>query len=545
MNLSAINKNILIIVFSSLLFIPFLGAVHLFDWDEINFAECAREMIVSGNYSTVQINFQPFWEKPPLFIWMQAISMNVFGVNEFAARFPNAICGISTLLVLFNIGKKLFDEKFALIWVLAFAGSMLPHFYFKSGIIDPWFNLFIFLGIHRFILFSNDTEKNKNLILSAIFISLAMLTKGPVAFLIFALAVGTFYILKRFKDFPSVKNILLYISIIILVGGLWFASLIISGKSNVIVEFILYQIRLFTTEDATHGGPFYYHFIILLIGCFPASVFAIAGMRKKQETPFRELYKKWMMILFWVVLILFSMVQTKIVHYSSLCWFPLTFLVAYCVYKLMNYEMRWKKWMSAFLIIIALLLGTVFTSLQFIDKYKNEIINSEIIKDTFATENLKADVHWSGYEFLIGVFFLIGIFVTLYFIVMKKKMNFVPVLFIITLVTTNLAALIFAPKIEQYTQGAAIEFYQRSINKLPVATIGFKSYANYFYSETEEEVNEETTVGLHFVSKINFSGNKNLEKNIYKIYEKNGFMFWSSHNECSMHGRLDLDSIGK
>ena len=64
-----------------LLFVPFLGRVHLFDWDEINFAECAREMVTSGNYSTVTIDYLPFWEKPPLFIWMQAISMKIFGIN--------------------------------------------------------------------------------------------------------------------------------------------------------------------------------------------------------------------------------------------------------------------------------------------------------------------------------------------------------------------------------------------------------------------------------------------------------------------------------
>lgn len=59
-----------------LLFLPWLGNVHLFDWDEINFAEAAREMIVSSNYLSVQIDFWPFWEKPPLFIWLQALSMN-------------------------------------------------------------------------------------------------------------------------------------------------------------------------------------------------------------------------------------------------------------------------------------------------------------------------------------------------------------------------------------------------------------------------------------------------------------------------------------
>ncbi|PIO47146.1 MAG: hypothetical protein CMR00_11925 [[Chlorobium] sp. 445] len=133
-----------------LFFVPFLGAVHLFDWDEINFAESAREMLVTGNYARVQINFEPFWEKPPLFIWLQALSMHVFGVSEFAARLPNALCGIITLLLLFRIGTQLYDERFGLFWSLSYFGSFLPHFYFKTAIIDPVFNLFIFLGVYCF-----------------------------------------------------------------------------------------------------------------------------------------------------------------------------------------------------------------------------------------------------------------------------------------------------------------------------------------------------------------------------------------------------------
>jgi hypothetical protein len=38
---------------------------------------------------------------------------------------------------------------------------------------------------------------------------------------------------------------------------------------QVIKEFIDYQVRLFNTEDSDHGGPFIYHFVVLLIGCFP------------------------------------------------------------------------------------------------------------------------------------------------------------------------------------------------------------------------------------------------------------------------------------
>ena len=54
----------------------------MFDWDEINFAESSREMLVSSNFSQVMINFEPFHEKPPLFFWLQVLSMKIFGIGS-------------------------------------------------------------------------------------------------------------------------------------------------------------------------------------------------------------------------------------------------------------------------------------------------------------------------------------------------------------------------------------------------------------------------------------------------------------------------------
>src|SRR5580698_9858012 len=99
MQLNKRTQVILILLFASLFFIPFLGRVHLFDWDEINFAECSREMIKMHDYTRVYINFLPFWEKPPMYFWMQSTAMKIFGITEFASRFPNAVCGIITLIV--------------------------------------------------------------------------------------------------------------------------------------------------------------------------------------------------------------------------------------------------------------------------------------------------------------------------------------------------------------------------------------------------------------------------------------------------------------
>jgi len=112
--LSERSIYLLIVLAGIALFMPFLGAVHLFDWDEINFAEAAREMIVTGNYTRVQIDYEPFCEKPPLFIWAQVASMKAFGVHEFAARFPNAVVGIVTLLVLWHLMAVAYDLKLIL-----------------------------------------------------------------------------------------------------------------------------------------------------------------------------------------------------------------------------------------------------------------------------------------------------------------------------------------------------------------------------------------------------------------------------------------------
>ena len=124
---------VFITLIAALFLLPGLGAVHLFDWDEINFAEASREMVMTGDWLHVQIDFMPFWEKPPFFFWLQASAMHWFGMGEYAARLPNALAGIFSLVLLFHIGRKWHNTTFAFLWVGAYFGSVLPFLYFKSG----------------------------------------------------------------------------------------------------------------------------------------------------------------------------------------------------------------------------------------------------------------------------------------------------------------------------------------------------------------------------------------------------------------------------
>lgn len=533
----------------ALFFIPFLGGVHLFDWDEINFAEISREMIVLKEYLRVYIDYLPFWEKPPFFFWLQASSMGLFGIGEFAARFPNAVCGILTLIVLFNIGKTLYSTRFGIIWAGAYFGSVLPFLYFKSGIIDPWFNLFICLGLYYFIKFywkkenfSNITLK-KNiwiyLLIAGLFIGMGILTKGPVAYLIVALTLGVYWILKKFRFYISPVHFVVFTLFSAVIMLAWYAVEYITNGPWFIIEFNKYQYRLLSTPDAGHAGFPGYHFVVLFFGVFPASVFAIRSFFKmqKEEHSYQQDFKLWMSILFWVVLILFTIVKTKIVHYSSLSYFPITFLAALVINNLIDKKIVFNKWLKAGLWFAGSVYILATLALPFLGM-RIEILKPLFQKDPFALANLEANVNWTGVESIAGIF-LLGLMITvmIFFKKEKLKQGFIT-LFAGVAVFVMLTLIFNINNIEAYSQRAAIEFYKSKVGEdCYVITHGFKSYAHLFYTKKppvtnpdayDEEwlLNGPVDKTVYIVSKVNKTEALDANNNLQRIGEKNGFVFY-------------------
>lgn len=526
-----------IIMAGSLLFLPFLGSVSLFDWDEINFAEAAREMIVTGDYLNVQINYQPFWEKPPFFFWLQVLSMKVFGINEFGARFPNALCGILTLIFLFEAGKQMTDRKMGFIWAALYACSFLPFFYFKSGIIDPWFNLFIILGFYFGIKYlASGTHRSVSALLSGSFIGLAVLTKGPVALLLVGLA-GLIYLFSTgFQIRLRLAHIVLFLAGLMITGGLWFMLQALDGQAEVIGDFIRYQIRLLKTEDAGHGGFPLYHLIILLLGVFPASVFALTGMRSRNTTG--QMEKAWTLasfILLLAVLVVFSIVRTKIVHYSSLAYFPVTWLASRSIYGSVIKAEGYKRITAVLLTVFGILWIGVTVLLVFIMLNKEILLDAVSIKDPFALGNLRADVRWTGWEALISLPLLIALIL---FMIMRTHWKRFAFIVTGSAVFCFLAIAVIVPKAEGYTQQAAIAFYkEKSAEDCYIHPLGFKSYAHLFYGRKSPPVNPlsydqdwllqgDIDKPVYIIFKVTRKAKYREQYPHLKIlYEKNGFVF--------------------
>jgi 4-amino-4-deoxy-L-arabinose transferase-like glycosyltransferase len=546
MTLSKRNIIIIIAVLAAIFFIPFLGRVHLFDWDEINFAECSREMIKMHDYSRVYINFKPFWEKPPMYFWMQSTAMKIFGVGEFASRLPNALCGIATLIVVFLCGTKIYDKKFGVLWALAYGGSLFPNMYFKSGIIDPWFNLFTFLSLYYFILyhwkrngFDKEGLQKKPIyyvLWSGIFMGLAILTKGQVALMVFLLSLGVYFIYNRFRFYFNWWHAILFLIIASAVTCTWYGYETLKNGPWFIEEFLKYQYRLFTTHDAGQKGFWGYHYVVLLIGCFPASLLAIPSFFKNNySSRFDKDFKKWMLILFWVVTILFTIVQSRIIHYSALAWFPLTFLAAYTLYKWELKEMVYKKYVSILIAILGGIIALLLLAIPFLAMNITKLI--PYVDDEFAQANMRADVHWSGWEGIVGLILVISIVAG---IMKLRKHDFQKAAWIFfsgTAVVIFLATAIIVPKVERYSQGAAIDFFiQRQGEDCYVNTLGYYSYAQLFYAQKEKPTNENSyneewlltgniDKPAYFVSKVDRIEPYKKYTELKELYRKNGFIF--------------------
>ncbi len=507
-----------------------LNNLSLFDWDELNFAETAREMLESGNFLLPTINYLPFHEKPPLFAWMQVLSMSLWGQNPLGARFPNVVCGVLTLLVLWRVGRRLHGDAFGVWWAALLGLSVLPQLYFRSGIIDPWFNLFILLGL--FPCLAGERLNAKSILISGAWLGLAVLTKGPAAGLIGGLCwLGLLVLTPQERLGRALKYALIGL-LALAPAALWFAALWWQDQGSLVLDFLAYQWRLFSKEDAGHGGFPGYHVVVLLLGCFPAGVFALPALlnRRDYATP----ADRGMRLLFWTVLILFSIVNTKIVHYSSLCYFPLAWFAARWVGSAAPGSVRPVQ-------IAATAIWGLYALLSLSLPAAGRTVTAWIprIHDAELLSRLQLPVEWPLYTFLPGLLLLGGLAV-----LWRLRRAPLPRLLLAHLLLSfafvSVALPCFAPRLQAYSQGETVAFFQGLEGKeVYLGTAYYKSYAHWFYAKITPEryaagcqdrqcqFHGPTTLPLYFASPLRKTEQVLREvPDAQQLYSRGGFTFY-------------------
>jgi len=474
-------SSLLILMLALLATLPFLGSVRLFDWDEINFAQASREMLERGDFLQVTIAGQPFYEKPPLYFWLQAAGMELFGDGAASARLPSALATALTALLLFAMGRRLKDAFLGLTWAAFFLGSLLPLAVGRLGLIDPVFNLLIASGL--FALFELDRRGRRRRgawigLLAGSCFGLAILAKGPLGA---ALPLAVFFLYRLFERDGRIlwRPWALLLAAAVLFSGLWFSLETWSHGPEFILEFLRYQLRLLRTGDAGHSGFPGYEFVVFFFGCFPLSAFAFRGFlrsaRGARLRRFQRLSRIWLML----VLLLFAVVRTKIPHYTSLTYIPGAFLAALELeaIRLRRRPSRSTRWIWG---ITGSTAALALLALPWLMRHRDLWVDR--LTDPFARANILRPVDWPWWTFLPGMILAASLLAAAILVRRHRWLGALRMQLAATALSVVLAWPLLLPKIEAHSQGGAVAIYESLRDKpVDVCIAGFKSYAHLYY----------------------------------------------------------------
>jgi 4-amino-4-deoxy-L-arabinose transferase-like glycosyltransferase len=127
-----------------------LGIGLRYPWpaDEPRFAQVAREMVESGQWLFPTRGGEPYPDKPPVFMWLSALAFTLIGDLKLSFLLPSALASMGTLLLVHDIGRRLWNREVALAAVLVLV--LTPQFLLqgKAAQIDALVCFWITLGCY-------------------------------------------------------------------------------------------------------------------------------------------------------------------------------------------------------------------------------------------------------------------------------------------------------------------------------------------------------------------------------------------------------------
>jgi len=272
-------KKYLFILVVMAVFISFfrLGSVTLFDVDEAVFAQATKEMVESGDWITPTYNGVNRYDKPVFFYWLMAVSYKVFGINEFAARFPSALSGVLLCMAVFLFTVQFGNAARAFYGSVSFLLSVYFFIYYHAAVTDMALSLFITLSLFSFFL----SMKTNRLFIYGFYAcsALAFLTKGLIG-IVFPFGIAILYLfategLQGLRKIFHLRAALLFI----LAALPWYAAEYMANGNEFVQQFFIkHHFARYAGVISGHKGPFYYYIPVVLAGLFPWIAFLPSGI---------------------------------------------------------------------------------------------------------------------------------------------------------------------------------------------------------------------------------------------------------------------------
>ena len=302
-----------LVILFLLLHVALFSVMPLSDPSEARYATIAKEMAESNNYIMPHIWIEgeliPFMGKPPFGFWAMALSVELFGANEFAVRFPSFIASLLLLWLIFYTVKKTECAYKAVTATLITATSAA--FYVLSGfvLVDIWLCLFSMGAILWYRLFIDSIDSTnptnpidppnpkaykKYSILVFTFLALGFLTKGPVVLIFFGLPIFAWTLLNNRWDTLKYHAWVIGLLLFVVIITPWFILAERSTPGYTHYFFVIENFKRFVSTDksgdiysgVSHAVPKGMAILYTLVVCLPWLFIQIGYFSYKKKNKF-------------------------------------------------------------------------------------------------------------------------------------------------------------------------------------------------------------------------------------------------------------------
>lgn len=333
------------------------SGMTLWDDDEAAYAGFAMNMLETGNWINPDFQWAEVHRKTPFHFWTISISYYIFGINEFAVRFPSIMAVLGSILLLRFWGRSVFGQVISDWASIIFSTSLLVISMGKMSLTDAWLMFFETTAILALLNFIEKPNWRWNLALWSS-ISLGILVKGPPIIIVVG---GIWVMLAIFH--PKAKQLIAthpwFYGILALIpfGGWCYASYLNDGGKLLTFLYEWYIVERIGGSVFGQTGPPGYHFVIALIAFFPWLPFFFRGLWKV----FRYARKNSLhiSIFSWLLFawLFFELMSSKLPSYAMAAHPAFALAIALSLVDFLKKDQKWPKWEIYLMTFVSLLLS--------------------------------------------------------------------------------------------------------------------------------------------------------------------------------------------
>ena len=299
-----------------------LGEPSLMDPDEAHYAQLTREMRRAGNWMIPRLDGIPYIDKPVLFHWLQGFAVAAIGETPTALRLPSALAAIALFWITRWTGAHLFGDRIGVRAWLMLATLPMTFMLGSIGVFDMLFSTFLFGAVAAALVAALRNRPRVQWV-SYVLLSLAVMTKGPVALVL----AGVFFLvgLACGRECRRALLSLRWVTgtvVTLLLSLPWFVWMYYALGWHFVHQYVLAGNLYYVTQPQSFSNRAFNHTLYIstfIAGFFPWSVVVLGGaldtIRRRRagiRIPPEE-------ILMWawvgVVFVFFSLARFKVDRY--------------------------------------------------------------------------------------------------------------------------------------------------------------------------------------------------------------------------------------